>query len=65
MIFSHTFVTDVTRKALDETKAEAQKQIQEKNDKIAELSQRIQSMESAYENVLNVRVAHDATDSYV
>ncbi|EGD72219.1 hypothetical protein PTSG_11565 [Salpingoeca rosetta] len=44
---------EVTQRALAETKEQADKSIREKNDMIAQLTQRIQSMESAYEGVLN------------
>eukprot|EP01147_Barroeca_monosierra_P008821 gene8821-7780_t len=43
----------VTKRLLSETKDQAEKTIREKNDTITQLTQRIQSMESAYESVLN------------
>lgn len=46
----------MTKRLLSETKDQAEKTIREKNDTITQLTQRIQSMESAYESVLNVSV---------
>eukprot|EP00051_Salpingoeca_urceolata_P020790 m.317086 g.317086 ORF g.317086 m.317086 type:complete len:204 (-) comp19683_c0_seq10:1594-2205(-) len=43
----------VTQKALDETRAETERTLIEKNDLIAQLTQRVESMESTYEQVLN------------
>jgi hypothetical protein len=47
---------DTTRQSLVETRTQADKTIRDKNDMIAQLTQRIQSMETSYESVLNVRV---------
>ncbi|EDQ87677.1 uncharacterized protein MONBRDRAFT_27099 [Monosiga brevicollis MX1] len=44
---------EATQQALDDVKAQASRAIREKDDKIAQLTQRIESMETAYENVLN------------
>ena len=44
---------DTTRQTLTETRTQADKTIREKNDMIAQLTQRIQSMETSYESVLN------------
>eukprot|EP00049_Salpingoeca_infusionum_P002601 m.58308 g.58308 ORF g.58308 m.58308 type:complete len:201 (+) comp11679_c0_seq3:134-736(+) len=45
---------EVTQRTLSDTREQAEKSMREKNDLIAQLTQRIQSMESAYESVLNV-----------
>lgn len=51
---THLVNTESTRKELTVTQRESQRMILEKNDLIASLSQRIQSMEGSYESVLNV-----------
>eukprot|EP00055_Hartaetosiga_balthica_P000375 m.136364 g.136364 ORF g.136364 m.136364 type:complete len:202 (-) comp10638_c0_seq1:225-830(-) len=44
---------EVTQRSLQDTRIQAEKTLREKEDMIAQLTQRIQSMESAYESVLN------------
>lgn len=48
------WLADTTKQSLTETKTQSEKALREKNDMIAQLSQRIQSMETSYESVLNV-----------
>ena len=54
LVLTCTPTTEVTERTLAETREQADKSLREKNDMIAQLTQRIQSMESAYEGVLNV-----------
>lgn len=51
---SHLSGKDMTRKELSTMRKETARMLQEKNDTIASMTQRIQSMEGLYESVLNV-----------
>jgi nitrate reductase assembly molybdenum cofactor insertion protein NarJ len=49
---------DTSKQALQDVKEQASRSIREKDDIIAQLTQRIESMESSYESVLNVSTQH-------
>jgi hypothetical protein len=51
-----TLPVDYTRRSLTEIQTEKEREMREKNDIITQLTQRIQSMETSYESVLNVRL---------